>query len=75
MTTNVKYEPGYWWWRFRCHLRHWPRQIPRWIAWHCLPKSVMLYAFVLVYSIDGNCGPEFKRICDAWQAKHRVKLT
>ena len=64
---------GYRWWLLRCHLIHWPRQIPRWLAYR-LPKTVLLHAFILVYAIDGDCGPEFNRICQAWEAKHRLKI-
>lgn len=59
----------YRWLRFRHLLRCAPDRIALWVAWH-LPKRVALMAFIYVYSIQGESGPEFDRICNAFEARY-----
>ena len=40
--------------------------LPWWIAWR-LPRKVALLAFVRVYGVLGECGPDYKAAYDAWE--------
>lgn len=44
--------------------------MPWFIAWH-LPRKVALFAFVRVYSVLGDCGPEYDLVCKMWEHKER----
>lgn len=60
---------GYRWFLIRnkvaCWRRDWPYRAAYW-----LPKRLALGAFIRVYGITGECGPEFRQVTDAWKAKY-----
>ena len=68
---TLRWQVGYRWWLVRhaypARLRwYWHETLPRKIAcW--LPRKVALLAFIRVYAVTGECGPEFSVICDAWE--------
>jgi hypothetical protein len=36
-----------------------------------LPHRVALWTFIRVYANTGECGPDYARVYDAWEAKGR----
>ncbi len=74
MSEEIRIFPwwhvGYQWFKFRhwiaCQRRDFPWRVACW-----LPRSVALMAFVRVYSVLGECGPEYKAIYDEWERRSR----
>ena len=52
---------GYYWFRIRLWCRTRPEKIAWWLAWK-LPRRVALYAFVRVYGVLGECGPDYEPV-------------
>jgi hypothetical protein len=68
---TLRWQVGYRWWLVRhyapARLRwHWHETLPWMIAMR-LPRKIALLAFVRVYAATGECGPEYARICHAWE--------
>lgn len=56
--------PRAWWYWFRTE------GFPMWFAWR-LPPRLAYWVFIRVYALDGQGpGEDFKRVCDAWEAKY-----
>lgn len=43
--------------------------VPRLVAMR-LPKRVAYWAFIRVYAVLGDCGPEFQRVCNEWERRN-----
>jgi hypothetical protein len=56
------------WWRIAAWLRQRPERLAWWVAWQ-LPRRVALFAFVRVYAVLGECGPDYARVYDAWERR------
>ena len=41
-----------------------------WVAWH-IPKRIAMWTFIRVYAngTEGECGPDYARVYDAWVKK------
>lgn len=64
---------GYVWFRMRLACWYGPHdwlreRLPWWIAFH-LPRKVALFAFVRVYGVIGECGPDYARVYAAWERR------
>ena len=62
----------HYWLDIRCWFYRVKRDWPWWVACR-LPKRVTLMAFVLVYGILGECGPEYERAYKLWEKKYGLK--
>lgn len=61
---------GFHLWLAQVRLHHWWHDVlPWWIAWK-LPPRVALFAFVRVYGIIGDIGPDYRTIYRMWEEKH-----
>lgn len=58
---------GYRWFCVRLWCREWPEKVAWWLAWR-LPRKVALLAFVRVYAVLGECGPDYERAHKRWEA-------
>jgi hypothetical protein len=57
-----------WWW-VGMRVRYFWRESLPWAIAMRLPRRVALFAFVRVYAVIGECGPDYKRVYDAWESK------
>lgn len=57
----------WYWYDVRCWLETRPDVWAWWLAWK-LPRKVALYAFVRVYGVLGDCGPDYEYAYKAWEA-------
>ena len=49
------------WWYWVCH-----EGLPMFIAWH-IPRYIAYWTFIRVYSVIGEVGPDYDRVCKAWE--------
>lgn len=60
--------PRSWWYWWRTE--GWPM----FVVWKILTPRLCYWAFIRVYALGGQGpGPEFKEVCDRWEAKYGIR--
>lgn len=65
---DVRWEAGYWWFVLRQKWACFNRDLSFRLAMR-LPRRVALGAFIRVYGVRGDCGPDFDWICKEWERR------
>lgn len=59
------------WWNVRVYypsrVRWYLKEALPWKLALWLPRKVALMAFVRVYAVTGECGPEYERVLNEWE--------
>jgi hypothetical protein len=58
--------------RYRIYqIRHWLTETLPWKVAMLLPHKVALFAFVRVYAVTGELGPDYEPTYRAWEARSK----
>lgn len=59
-------------WVLRCTVWYWWTERLPWFIALRLPRKVALLAFVRVYGVLGECGPDYDRVYTEWERRGSV---